>query len=92
MRPEVHFQLVVLGKALGAMRAGVGFLARVGSFVDPELALMTVALSAQVAGIRSLARVGALMVLQQVSSAKTLATITTDVSSLRAVSPHVYVK
>lgn len=46
VRPEVHFELVVFSKALGTMRAGIGFLTRVGSFVDPELALMTITLSA----------------------------------------------
>lgn len=53
---------------------------------------MTVTLSAQITGIWSLACVGALMVLQKVSAAKTLATVAADVSSLRGMSPHVYVK
>lgn len=82
----------MFGKALGAVWAGVGFLTRVGSLVDSELTLMTVTLPAQVTRIWSLACMGALVVLQKVSSAKTLAAVAADVRSLRAMSPHVYVK
>lgn len=82
MCPEVHLELVMFRKALGAMRTGVWFLTCVGSFVDPELTLMTVTLSTQVTGIWSLACVGALMVLQKVSSTKTLAAVTANVSPL----------
>lgn len=34
VRPEVHFELVVFSEALAAVRTLIGFLTRMGSFVD----------------------------------------------------------